>query len=315
MRSHLSMNTSPDPLRNVAAIALCAALAGCASGRLDRHEANDATSSASCLVPVVMANSPRQASSERAVATPRAGTGPLPVGGRDTYDVMPPMGAPTDLVVEPEMGMGHGEEVPHPFLTHMGVPDPVGSYNFRVGATATRADDGGTVGDASFHFETGLTSTVGFHLRNDGVLNQQHTEAMFQFAAVRSRDGMSGFSPIIEFEFPTHSGGDQHVNTLVGFSTALANSRVAFNQVIHYDPRNDMLEGSASLVWRWLPRLFPVVEIGGEWGRDELPVVNVLGGLKYRVCESRYVGVAVEAPVTVREDYSARVLFTFDFEF
>ena len=29
---------------------------------------------------------------------------------------------------------------------------------------------------------------------------------MFQFAAVRSKNGMSGFSPLIEFEFPTRSG-------------------------------------------------------------------------------------------------------------
>ena len=213
----------------------------------------------------------------------------------------------------PEPGMNHKDEVAHPFLTHMGVPDPVGTYSLRLGGTATRAD-GSTKGDASFHLETGLTDTIGFHLRNDGVLNQQNTEVMFQFAALRSADKMSGFSPLIEFEFPTHSGGDQRVNTLVGFSTAWTNSDVAFNQVLHYDPRKEMVEGSAALVVRWMTGVFPVVEILGEGMRGKKPMVNVLGGLKFRVDKDMLLGIAVVKPVTERKDFSSRMMLSLDLE-
>lgn len=213
----------------------------------------------------------------------------------------------------PKPGMNHEHELAHPFLTHMGVPDAVGTYSVRFGGTATRAD-GNTKGDASFHLETGLTNSIGFHLRNDGVLNEQHTEAMFQFAALRSADKMSGFSPLIEFEFPTHSGGDRRVNTLVGFSTAWMNSDLAFNQVIHYDPKNDAVEGSASLVARWLTGVFPVVEIGGEAMRGEKPVVNVLGGLKYGLDKDTLIGIAIEKPITERNDFSSRVIVSLDHE-
>lgn len=228
-------------------------------------------------------------------------------------------GAPADTMtvnkpgIAPVPGMNHKDEVAHPFLTHMGVPDPVGTYSLRLGGTATRAD-GNTKGDASLHLETGLTDSIGFHLRNDGVLNQQNTEVMFQFAAFRSADKMSGFSPLIEFEFPTHSGGDQRINTLVGFSTAWTTSDIAFNQVIHYDPRKEMVEGSASLVVRWLTGVFPVVEILGEGMRGEKPVVNVLGGLKFRLDNDMLLGIAVLKPVTERKDFSSRVILSLDLE-
>ncbi len=51
--------------------------------------------------------------------------------------------------------MNDDEEIAHPFFTHMGMPDPVGSYNLRFHLTATRMD-GNTKADFGFHFETGL---------------------------------------------------------------------------------------------------------------------------------------------------------------
>jgi hypothetical protein len=210
--------------------------------------------------------------------------------------------------------MDSGEqEVAHPFFTHMGMPEAVGVYNLRLGALVTHGE-GNKDGDFAFHFETGLTKSIGVHLRNDGILNEQHTELMFQFAAVRSEDGMSGFAPIIEFEFPTHAGGDQRINTLVGFSTALANSKAAFNQVVHYDPRTDMVEGSAAFVVKLGTRLFPVAEISGEGMEGELPLINLLGGLKVRVTESLLVGIALQTPVTERKDFSWKLVFQPDIE-
>jgi hypothetical protein len=205
------------------------------------------------------------------------------------------------------------QEIAHPFFSHMGMPEGVGVYSLRLGALVT-STEGNKDGDFAFHFETGLTKFIGVHLRNNGILNEQHTELMFQFAAVRSEDGMSGFAPIIEFEFPTHSGGDQHINTLVGFSTALANSKAAFNQVLHYDPRTETVEGSAAFVLKLGNRLFPVVEISGEGMPGERPIINLLGGMKVRVNESLLLGIGIQAPITGRKDFSWQLVFQPDIE-
>ena len=78
---------------------------------------------------------------------------------------------------------------------------------------------------------------------------------MFQFAVIRSKDGMSGFSPIIQFEIPTKKGGSR-INTLVGFSTALVKSPFAFNQVLHYNPREDMVDGGVAFVYKVSKKVF-----------------------------------------------------------
>jgi hypothetical protein len=217
----------------------------------------------------------------------------------------------------PKMNMdnmnGENVEVAHPFFSHMGMPEGVGVHSLRLGALVTRTE-GSKDGDFAFHLETGLTKFIGVHLRNNGIMNEQHTELMFQFAAVRNEDGMSGFAPIIEFEFPTHSGGDQHINTLVGFSTALANSNAAFNQMVHFDPRTEAVEGSAAFVLKLGSRLFPVVEISGEGMPRERPIINLLGGMKVRVNESLLLGIGIQAPITGRKDFSWQFVFQPDIE-
>lgn len=205
------------------------------------------------------------------------------------------------------------EEVAHPFFTHMGVPEGVGVYNLRLSGLATRTD-GRTDGDFAFHIETGLTKFIGLHVRNDRFLNNTRTEAMFQFAAVRSKNGMSGFSPLIEFEFPTRSGGGTRVNTLVGFSTALANSRASFNQVLHYNPREDMIDGSASFVIKVGSRFYPVMEVLTEAARGETPITSLLLGLKVRVNKNMMLGAAFQVPTTRRKDFSSQMVFQPDIE-
>ena len=205
------------------------------------------------------------------------------------------------------------EEVAHPFFTHMGVPEGVGVYSLRLAGLAPRTD-GHTDGDFAFHFETGLTKFIGLHVRNDRFLTSTRTETMFQFAAVRSKNGMSGFSPLIEFEFPTRSGGGSRIKTLAGFSTALANSRVSFNQVLHYNPREDMVDGSAALVFKVGARFYPVMEVLTEAARGERPITSLLFGLKVRVNKSMLLGVAFQVPTTRRKDFSSQMVFQPDME-
>lgn len=209
--------------------------------------------------------------------------------------------------------MGVDEEVAHPFFTHMGMPEAVGVFNLRLAGLATRVD-GRTEGDFAFHLETGLTKSIGLHVRNDRFLDKPRTEVMFQFAALRSKDGMSGFSPIIEFEFPTRSGDGKRINTLVGFSTALTNSNVSFSQVLHYNPREDMVDGSAALVFKVGRRCYSVVEVLAEAMRGDRPIVNVLLGLKVRVNDGLLLGLAFQVPTTSRKDFSSQMVFQPDRE-
>ncbi len=204
-------------------------------------------------------------------------------------------------------------EVPHGFFTHEGLPDPVGSFSLRTAAVATRID-GKTQGDFAFHLETGLTKTIGLHIRNDRFLNSPRTEVMLQFTAITSDDGRSGFAPLVEFEFPTHSGAGSRINTLVGQTGKLANSRMAFNEVFHYNPREDMVEWSASWVAVATPKVFPVVEIFGEGGTDALPIVRLLAGFKVRIREGFLIGLAYQLPITKNKEFSSQVVIQPDFD-
>ena len=237
----------------------------------------------------------------------------LPAYGQQSpqNNTSPAMGQNQDKQAD-NMGM-QDEEVAHPFFTHMGVPEAVGVFNLRLAGLATRTG-GHTDGDFAFHFETGLTKFIGLHIRNDRFLANPRTEAMFQFAAVRSKNGMSGFSPIIEFEIPTRSGGGKRINTLVGFSTALANSRASFNQVLHYNPREDMVDGSAALVLKVGARFYPVMEVLAEAARGERPIISLLLGWKVRVNRSLLFGFAFQVPTTRRKDFSSRMVFQPDIE-
>ena len=103
---------------------------------------------------------------------------------------------------------------------------------------------------------------------------------MVQFLVLKSKNGMSGFSPIIEFEFPLGKEATRSVYTLVGFASTISNSHVAFNQVIHYSPLEDLAEGSASLVVKVSKRVFIVSEISGVIEQGAPPIFNLLGGVK-----------------------------------
>ena len=204
------------------------------------------------------------------------------------------------------------EELPHAFFTHMGLPEGVGVYSLRVLGAAARSD-GQNTGDFAFHFETGISPRIGLHIRNDRFRNSDKTEAMFQFAAYVSENGMNGFAPLIEFELPTRSGASR-INTLVGFTTSLGATTWAFNQVVHYDPKEDMVDGSVALVLKASRYVFPVVELLGEGGTGVASAVNVLAGIKVRVREGINLGVAYQLPVTLRKDFSRQVVFGPDFD-
>ena len=206
------------------------------------------------------------------------------------------------------MDMQNQMMLPMPFFTHMGIPFNVGSYGLRVAALPTQIE-GKTNTQFNFQFETGLTKTVGLLLGGEGLFNDATLEAMFQFLVLKSKNGMNGFSPIIEFEFPLGKDATRRFYTLVGFATTISNSHVAFNQVFHYSPLEDLEEGSASLVVKISNRIFLISEISGVVEKGARPIFNLLPGVKFKVSNNFLLGFGYQFPLTDNRDYSSRYVF------
>lgn len=241
----------------------------------------------------------------------------LVLSGYSAYSQqMPKMNNDSSIIkvdgMKKDSKMSNDDEIVHPFFTHMGMPEAIGTYSLRTAALTTQMD-GKTKADFAFHFETGLSKFVGLHIRNDRFLDNTHSEVMFQFAVIRSKDGMSGFSPLIEFEIPTKKGASR-INTLVGFSTALVRSRFSINQVLHYNPREDMLDGSIALVYKAGKRVFFVVEMLGNKMQDETAIINMLAGIKVKVYKNIVLGFGYQQPITNNKDFSSQYVLQPDME-
>lgn len=123
----------------------------------------------------------------------------------------------------------NAENVAHPFFKDMGVPGAAGVFHSRLAGLATRIESH-TDGNFTSHCGTGLTKFIDPHVINDWFPANPPTGVIFQFKDVTSKIGMSGFSPPIESKTSTPLGDAKRINTLAGFSTAVANSRTFFNQ-------------------------------------------------------------------------------------
>lgn len=198
--------------------------------------------------------------------------------------------------------------LPMPFFTHMGIPYDVGTYGLRLAVLPT-INEGKVNTKFNFQFETGLSKTVGLFIGGEGLFDDPTLETMFQFLVWKSKNGMNGISPIVEFEFPLGKEATRSVYTLVGFATTFANSHVAFNQVLHYSPLEDLAEGSASFLVKASKRIFLVSEISGVVQQDELPIFNLLAGIKIQLNKNFLVGFAYQLPLTTNRDYSSRYVF------
>ena len=197
--------------------------------------------------------------------------------------------------------------LPMPFFTHMAMPLEVGSYNVRAAFLPTQID-GKTSTEFNVQFTTGLSKTVGLFLGGSGPFDSPTLEAMVQFLVWKSKDGMNAFSPIIEFEFPLGKDAKRSVYTLVGFATTVSNSHLAFNQVLHYSPLEDLAEGSISLVAKVSNRIFLVAEISGVTEKGERPIFNLLGGLKIRLNKSFMIGIGYQHPVTSNSEFTSQYI-------
>ncbi len=207
-----------------------------------------------------------------------------------------------------KMAMNDEMMLPMPFFTHMGMPLAVGSYNLRLAALPTQID-GITKTEFNAQFMTGLSKTVGLMLGGSGSFDAPTLEVMFQFLTIKSKNGMNGFSPIIEFEFPLDKEAEHKVYTLVGFATTLSNSKVAFNQVLHYSPLEDLAEGSASVVVKITKNVFFVSELSGVTEKGQRPQFNLLGGLKIKVHQYLILGFGYQQPISSNKEFTSQYIF------
>lgn len=214
----------------------------------------------------------------------------------------------TSLVAKKEMAdMPEHKMFPMPFLTHMGMPLSIGTTGLRASILPTRID-GKSNTEFNVQYMTGITKTVGILLEAEGTFHSNPTfEIMFQFAILKSKDGMSGISSIIEFEIPTEKDV-RRVNTVIGFSTAIVKSHFVFNQAFHYEPREDLVDGSAAVVYELTKKVFLVVELSGKTVKESSAIFNLLGGIKVRVNKNFLLGIGYRHPITNNNDFSSQYI-------
>jgi hypothetical protein len=164
----------------------------------------------------------------------------------------------------------------------MGVLGAAGVFNARLVGLATHTESH-TDRDFNSHFGTGLTKFIDPHIRNDRFPANPRTVAIFQFKDVTSKNGMSGFSPLIESKTPTRSGDAKRITTPVSFSTALANSQAFFNQAYITTRENTWwraAQRSSSRLPRGFTRLWRLLQRQRAATAKLTPLVrfNLLGG-------------------------------------
>lgn len=223
--------------------------------------------------------------------------------------------------------------MPHPFLTHMGVPDPPGAASVRV-TGIRRAGEVGVGEDAAFHIEAGIFDRFGLHLRNDAITGrgvgepgeppEDHgTELMLMYTVLRDAASTWGISVIGEASAPTvrTEGPDATWALGVGGEWMLG-TRLSFDGVVHVEPETEegevvdvMVEYESTLILRVGPsRIFALVETRGEFGEGLgqnylLPAVKVgLGG-------SAALGVGMQFPLTDAREYDRQAMFQLDMDF
>lgn len=222
--------------------------------------------------------------------------------------------------------------MPHPFLTHMGVPDPPGAASVRV-TGIRRAGEVGVGEDAAFHIEAGIFDRFGLHLRNDAITGtgvgepgeppEDHgTELMLMYTVLRDAASTRGLSILGEVSAPTVKTEGPDVTWAFGVGGEwMLGTRLSFDGVVHVEPETEegevevMVEYESTLILRVGPsRIFALVETRGEFGEGLgqnylLPAVKVgLGG-------SAALGVGMQFPLTDAREYDRQAMFQLDMDF
>jgi hypothetical protein len=203
------------------------------------------------------------------------------------------------------------------FFIHRGISLNKGTLSLKAAVLPTQIDDKTNM-QYNFQLETDITKRVGFYLGGKALffdpMKQEamqfpEIEAIVQFFVFQSENGMSGFSPLIGFEFPWWKNRSRDICPLYGFSTTLSNSHIAFNQDIQYSTIEYLGKGSVSMVIKISKRTFLVSEVSGVIQKGIRPIFNLLTGIKIEVHKDFTLGIAYQLPLTSNRDYSSQFVF------
>ena len=235
---------------------------------------------------------------------------PRPIQDQNHQD-MAKAKSPQDKADMGAMDMGYKHDMVMPFFTHMGMPEPFGSHSLSLSGLSTSAG-GRSINDLSFQYMVGLSDRLGVNFRSDEFTTGSEAEVMFQYAAIRSRDRMSGICPMLEIEFPTKRSGSG-IKTIVGFSSAQVQPNGTFDGAFHYNLAERKFEGSVSYVSRACQGFYPIVELIGTAELHQMPTLDILVGPKFKTGKNSKVGIAYQSPISDRKDYGSRFIVQFDF--
>ena len=220
-------------------------------------------------------------------------------------------------------GMGTapmGDMLPHPFLSHMGVPDEPGSVSIRAAVyrQGRRGENAWT--DGAFHLEAGLLPRLGIHFRSDAVMQDPRLDVMAMFAVLRDADDSSGVSVFAAGEVAVGNvpAGERDVESAFGLSgrKSFAGALTA-DADAHYMPTMKMFEYEAAAVASVHDYFYPAAEFSGEYmlSQEGMPATNssyALAGVKFKLKDAVYFGVAYQFGVTTEREFDHRALLQLD---
>jgi len=240
-----------------------------------------------------------------------------------TFIVAAALAATAAYAADEMAGMGDagmGDMLPHPFLSHMGIPDQPGSVSIRAAVyrQGRRGEDSWT--DGAFHLEAGLLPRLGVHLRSDAVMQDPRLDVMAMFAVWRDAANANGVSAFAAGEVAagTVPAGERDVESAFGVSGRKSfGAAVTADADFHYMPTMKMFEYEAAAVASVHDYFYPAAEFSGEYmlSQEGMPATNssyALAGLKFRLKGAIYVGVGYQFGVTADREFDNRALLQLD---
>ncbi len=235
--------------------------------------------------------------------------------------------APSPVAAETSMAMKM--DMTHPFLAHMGMPDPPGAASVRV-TGIERASELGRGGDVAIHVEAGVLPNLGIHLRNDAITGakagdamtaaEDHgTELMLMYAFLTDAAKTRAISAFAEVSWPSMKGDMKPANVGGGLAARYQwTDRFLFDTDVHVSPMNGMVElgFEGSLQARPAGRIYSILEVRGTAGGGDDTKLYLLPAVKVGLGSSNgVVGVGLQFPLTKARDYDRQAMFQLDWDF
>jgi hypothetical protein len=233
--------------------------------------------------------------------------------------------APTAMTAEPSMEM----DMTHPFLAHMGMPDPPGSASVRV-TGIERSSELGRGGDVAIHVEAGVLPNLGVHLRNDSITGakagnamapaEDHgSELMVMYAFLTDAAKTRALSVFGELSWPSMKGDMKPANGGGGIAGRYQwTNRFLFDADVHVVPEGGTveLEFESSAQVRPAGRTYGILELRGNTGGGGETKVYLLPAVKVGLGRSNgAVGLGLQFPLTNARDYDRQAMFQADWDF